>query len=358
MIGWQGSSLRFGNDVGGFLRNAYLALKKEVTSPFLPEWTVAMFAYRESPEILAQSIRALLKAVGRSTAIDVIVNGNEFLAVEAARFVDSLKLDGHGCLVSLRIWHVAQGDKAHAWNQYLYGIWEGAEMAFFVDGYVRVHPDALRKMSDAMSRDNHALAATGVPSQGSSALNMKTRILAEHGLHGNLHVIRGMTLEELRKRKFILPLGIYRTDSLIGAAMKFNLDPVRYGWDSQRIHVVADASWDHTPLSIAKPSDWAAHFKRMMRQGQGVFENLAIRRHLGIESQPLGALPETACELANVWMKNHPQECLAALLKQPLAVFSLNRIRRSRDWSDAAIPPRLLIQNIKHAPKDAVVHQS
>ena len=317
-----------------------------------------MFAYRESPEILAQSILALLKAVGPNTVIDVIVNGNELLAVEAARFVDSLKLDGHGCVVSLRIWHVAQGDKAHAWNQYLYGIWEGAEMAFFVDGYVRVHSTALARMSAAMARDNHALAATGVPSRGNSASSMKARMLAEHGIHGNLHVIRGVTLEKLREQKFILPLGIYRTDSLLGAAMKFNLDPVRYGWDSQRIHVVADASWDHTPLSVAKPSDWAAHFKRMMRQGQGVFENLAIRRHLGIESQPLGTLPETACELANVWMKNHQQEWFAALIKHPLAMLSLNRIRRPRDWSDAFIPPRLLVQNMKQSPKDAFVHQS
>ena len=329
-----------------------------MASPFLPEWTVAMFAYRESSGILVQSIRALLKAIDRNTVIDVIVNGNELLAEEIARFIDGQKLDGHDCLVSLRIWHVAQGDKAHAWNQYLYGIWEGAGMAFFVDGYVRVHPDALRKMSDAMEKDGHALAATGVPSRGSSASSIRERMLAEHGLHGNLHVIRGGALEKLREQKFILPLGIYRTDSLIGAAMKFNLDPVRFGWDSQRINVVPDASWDHTPLSVAKLSDWAAHFKRIMRQGQGVFENLAIRRHLGVEFQPLETLPETVCELANVWMEKYPQEFWGALLRHPLAALSLNRIRKTRDWSDAAIPPRLLMQNVKQAPKDAVSHQS
>ena len=328
------------------LKNAYLELRPCMPTPFLPEWAVVMFAYRESSEVLAQSIRALLLAIRRNTVIDIIVNGNEQLASEAARFVNGLKLNDHSISVSLRVWKVAQGDKAHAWNQYLYGIWEGAETVFFVDGYVRVHPTSLTRISDALARDNYALAATGVPSQGISAANMRRQLVAENGLHGNLHAIRGTILTILRQQKFILPAGIYRTDSLIGAAIKFNLDPTQYSWDPQRIHVVEDASWDHTPLSAVKLTDWITHFRRLTRQGQGVFENLAVRRHLSFYSRSLETLPETSRELVRQWMQNHPRELLEALVKHPLAALSLKRIKKKRDWSEAITPPFLMTKLI------------
>jgi len=328
-----------------------MGLKPGTRRPCLSEQSVAMFAYRESDEVLAQSIQALLKAVESNTVIDVIVNGNDTLALEAARFVDALRLDDHVASVSLRIWQVAQGDKAHAWNQYLYGIWEGAKIAFFVDGYVRVHPTALTHIAAAMASDVYAMAATGIPNQGRSAAKMKAQMLAEHGIHGNLHAIRGVTLEALRIREFILPLGIYRTDSLIGAAIKFNLDPTQYRWDPKRIHVVAEASWDHTPLSIVKYSDLRTHFRRLIRQGQGVFENLAIRRHLAIDAKPLETLPETADDLARIWIHNYPKELCEALMKHPLAAFSLQRIKKPRDWTKAIIPPRLLTQVVSGPKK-------
>lgn len=333
------------------LKNAYLGLKAGVPGSFSAEWSVVMFAHRESPEVLAESIKALLKAVKSNTTVDVIVNGNEPLALEAARFLDKLIPDDQPVSVSLRIWQVAQGDKAHAWNQYLYGIWEGAEVAFFVDGYVRVHPTALARISAAMADDDFALAATGVPSRGSSAASMKAQLVAQNGLHGNLHAIRGASLKALRQREFILPVGIYRTDSLIGAAIKFNLDPVQYRWEPKRIHVVTDASWDHTPLSIMKLSDLRTHFQRLIRQGQGVFENLAVRRHLSVDAKPLETLPETASDLARIWMQNHPLELREALVKHPLAVFSLQRVKQQRDWFKATIPPCLLAEFVSVSRK-------
>jgi hypothetical protein len=331
---------------GRGMKNAYLELKPAVSGLPLPEWTAAIFAFRESAEVLAQSIQALLAASEKVTLIDVVINGNERLAQETARLVDGLRFNTKAKPASLRIWQVEQGDKAHAWNQYLYGIWTGAGLAFFIDGYVKVHPHALARMGTVMADDHHALAATGIPTKGRSAEKMRTQLLADSGIHGNLHAIRGATLEDLRRRKFILPLGIYRTDSLIGAAIKFNLDPTQYRWDSHRIRVVADASWDHTPPSAMKPADLHSHFRRLLRQGQGVFENLAVRRHLSLNAQPLETLPETVHALVMGWMENHPQELRRALVKHPLSAFSLQHIKQKRDWSKANIPPRLLTQLI------------
>ena len=333
------------------LKKTYLNLKTRIPGDFASKWSIAMFAHRESSEVLTQSIKALLMAVKSDSIIDVIVNGNEPLALQMVRLLDNLVLDDQSASVSLRIWHIAQGDKAHAWNQYLYGIWEGAEIAYFVDGYVRVHSLALTRISAALAHDHFALAATGVPSQGSSAARMKAQLLAENGLHGNLHALRGASIMTLIQRKFILPVGIYRTDSLIGAAIKYNLDPTKYGWEPKRIKVVADASWDHTPLAIIKLSDLGIQFKRVIRQGQGVFENLAIRRHLSLDAKSLETLPETASDLARNWMQEYPLELLRTLVKHPLAAFSLQRIMKPKNWSKVSIPPNLLAcKKIEKAP--------
>ena len=328
---------------GSAARTVYLDLKPRDPNAISPEWTVAIFASRESATVLAQSIQALLRAIETYAFVDIIVNGNERLAQEIAEFVGGLRLD-LGKSLLLRVWEVAQGDKAHAWNQYLYGIWAGAELAFFVDGYVRVQRHAFTRIADAMRDDRHALAATGVPSQGRSAAKLRAQIIAENGIHGNLYSIRGMTLEALRREVFILPLGIYRTDALLGAAIKFNLDPVRYRWDPQRVRVVPDASWSHTPLSAMRPADWLAQLRRILRQGRGVFENLAIRRHLDIERRSLAMLPETAADLVNNWMESHPGEVWRAIVKRPLAAFSLRSVKRRIDWSKVGIAPRMLAE--------------
>ena len=179
---------------GVALRKGYLDLKLEAQQPFVPEWTVAIFSLRESARTLAESVRAVLTAIESDAIVDVIVNGNEPLAREVAGFVDGLKLNLARRLL-VRLWYVAEGDKAHAWNQYLYGIWPGAGLTYFVDGYVRVHRHAFTRIATAMAEDNHAQAATGVPSQGRSSARLRAEMQRSNGIHGNLYAIRAPILK-------------------------------------------------------------------------------------------------------------------------------------------------------------------
>ena len=323
------------------LRKGYVDLKLEVQQPFVPDWSVAIFSSRESPDTLADSVRAVLAAIERNAFVDIIVNGNEPLAQDIAGFVGRLKPNPAGRLL-LRVWYVAQGDKAHAWNQYLYGIWPGAGLAYFVDGYVRVHRHAFMRIATALAEDSHALAATGVPSQGHSSAKLRAEMQRSNGIHGNLYAVRAPVLEALRQRQFILPLGIYRTDPLLGAAIKFNLDPARHPWDRHRIRIVLDASWEHTPLSMTKPADLNTQLRRALRQGRGTFELLAIRQHLDMERNSLETLPETVTDLVSHWMAKQPGQFWRALARRPLSAFSLHGIKQKRDWSNATIPPRML----------------
>lgn len=327
------------------IRNIYLALRPPAVGSFVPEWAIAVFSSRESSTLLAQTIQALLRAAQRDSVIDIIVNGNDALAQEVSKFVGSLRANS-AKYVLLRVWLVARGDKAHAWNQYLYGIWAGADLAFFVDGYARVYPQAMTRIAAAMAEDTYALAATGVPSRGRSAGRLSAQLRAERGIHGNLYALRGAVLNTLRHKGFMLPLGIYRTDPLLGAVVKFNLDPARYRWDPRRVRVVSEASWDHTPLSVWKSADWPVQLQRVFRQGQGRLENLAVRRHLHLEGNLPETLPETRTELVTRWMEGHPRELWHALRRHPLAACSLFGVRRHKDWSGVGIPPQLLTQSM------------
>ncbi len=329
--------------MGKGMNEAYLALTAREARRVVPQWAVAIFSSRESIELLGQTILALLPAVVTSTFVDVVVNGNPALALQAARLVGELRSAGD-TLPRLRVWRVALHDKAHAWNQYVYGIWPGAERTFFVDGYVQVHPTAMRRLALTLDTDRHALAATGVPHRGRSAARLARQMEAGHGVHGNLYLLRGSVLNALRQRGFALPLGIYRSDALLGAVVKFGLDPTRHDWDPTRIHVVRGASWDHKPLSARKPADWLVQCRRLRRQGRGVFENLAARSHLALEHRSLEELPATASELIDHWMKHHPLEVWKALVHRPVAGLALSHLTRSRDWSNVRIPPKMMAE--------------
>ena len=270
-----------------------------------------------------------------------MVNGNKLLAFQTAKILNELQ-QSLGKTITIRVWHVALADKAHAWNQYLYGCRPAAQFAFFVDGYVRVHTHALDQLAAAMENNAHAHIATGIPSQGYSSAKLATKMKETRGIHGNLYVIRGTILDTLRQIGFILPLGIYRTDSLLGAAIKFNLDPSQHHWDKRRICVVEEASWDHTQLSLLDYKDVQTYFKRILRQGQGVFEIMAMRRHLETERQGLSSLPETVTEMVNNWMRKYPDDLRRVLVKRPIAVLSLGKVKQKRDWSNADTSPMLI----------------
>lgn len=325
------------------MKEAYFVLDPKRAKPAAPGWAVVILSSRESIEVLSRTIHTTAGVSGPDTLIDVVVNGNHALAQQASRYVEDIGATT-ACGPRLRVWNVVVGDKAHAWNQYVYGIWPGAERTFFVDGYVQVHPRAMNRLSEALDVDDHALAATGIPSSGRSAASLARQMEAERGIHGNLYLLRGQVLSSLRKQGFTLPLGIYRTDPLLGAAVKFNLDPTQYDWDPKRIRVVRDASWDRRPLSALSVGDWVTQFRRIRRQGCGVFESCAARRHLHVEHRPLGDLPGTASELIDLWMRGHPREVWRVLVKRPTASFALWSVRRSGDWSNVHVPPELMAE--------------
>ena len=303
-------------------------------------WGIAIFAARETVDDLERTLASALAASGPGTVVDILVNGNRSLAdalvelLASDRFVDERKR------TSVRVWFIALGDKSHAWNQYLDIIWPGSELAFFIDGYVRVQADALQLLAQGLASSPEHLAGTGVPTVGRSAQALRRQMLEHGGIHGNLFVLKRATMDRLRDIGFRLPLGLYRTDPTLGAALAFNLDPAESAWNPKgRILVHPSVSWSTRERSIWNLSDLSSQLKRLLRQGQGDLESLAVRSLFAERKQSPASLPRTAALLISEWATARPWQLAKALCRNPLAGLALRRVNSPRDWSAVSVPP-------------------
>ena len=306
--------------------------------------SVAIFASRESSHTLTLCVRAVFEASESvSTLVDVLVNGNRALADDVARELSQLK--PLNAPTTVRVWFIPLGDKAHAWNEYVHRLCGASKLHFFIDGYTLLHRDSLDAIDEGLASDVVALAASGVPTDGPSAHGLRNQMVRDGGIHGNLHALRGSTLAAIRANGIRLPLGIYRTDSLIGAVICFALDPARFEWDRHRIRVQQNASWslpiDHWWASTSLQT----RFKRMLRQAQGRLENCAIHDHLALKKRAPESLPVTAREMVDDWLSTHHKEALSLFVKHPLTGLAVRRLRRARTWTIASLSPILIVSD-------------
>lgn len=306
-------------------------------------WNVVVVLHRESVEQALQGLAAIRAASEAPLVVDLVVNGRHDLALALAKVLPDALPMASEC--TLRLWSIQVGDKANAWNEYVHRLWEGSGPAFFVDGYVRVRRDALARLAVRLARTPSALAAAAVPTQGRSAALLRAAMIRDGGLHGNLFALSERTLLGLRERAFRLPLGLYRVDATLGAALSFGLDPTTQQWQPQsRISVVSDASWDIAPSFWWRWGDLRATFKRRIRQAQGALENRAVRDRFAEQRQPIGSLPSSVFELVAEWRKGHTGEYRRLVLSRPTVAMAWRRLQSQREqpWRPAALEPQLV----------------
>lgn len=312
-----------------------------MTNPTSP-WSIAIFAARETTAGLALCVTAAIKAcTGRQAIINVLINGNAELADAFAIAANDLD---HAD-TRLRVWSIAAPDKAHTWNEFIYRIWEGDSTAFFIDGYAQVRPDALTALASCLAATPDALGATGVPTCGRSAAAIRAQMLRDGGIHGNLFAISAEAMQGIRKAGFKLPLGIYRTDPLIGSVLMFRLDPANHTWNPRRIVVVPDATWHVDGIEDITLKNVKSQFKRILRQAQGDLESKASREHLAVRRLPPQQLPLTIADMIAEWIKTQPTQARSLFLKRPLSLYAARKLAAPRDWSATAIAPQLVLDN-------------
>jgi hypothetical protein len=312
---------------------------------------LAIVMHRESEATAMAAVSAILDSAGRDPLLlDILVNGNPALADV---LVDRL----HGLVgpvadrVDLRLWHIALGDKANALNQYWLHLWPGTGHACMLDGYVRIDGQAQRRLAAALDTQPQALCAAAVPTMGHSAASLRRAMLRIGGLHGNLFCLRDRTLARLRDLGFRLPVGLYRTDATLGAALSFDLDPTTQRWEPQRRIVVTEsATWQVGAPAPGARAAVADHLKRRMRQARGVLENRAVHDLFEVRRQPLSALPATASALIAQWRACSPADFWRTLLLHPLAAWAYSRIEDRPAPDPDLLRPVLLLDSAAPRP--------
>jgi len=299
-----------------------------------PAWGLAIFASRESVNVLSQTLQAARQAAPAGTQIDVLVNGNPALAQGLAHTLSATQ--------SLRVWSIPLADKANAWNQYIHQIWSGEEIAFFVDGYVRLNPDAVELLGNAVEANVQALGGTGVPTMGRSAKTLRENMIINTGFHGNFCCIKGDTLRQMRDQKVRLPVGLYRTDALMGAFLCYALDPRSHDWEDFRIHVHPTASWQIDPAKWWRARDMHAYLKRYFRQMRGKLENAAFADHLANRRCSPADLPTTAREMVLEWVEQCQDQVALFCKGRPLVRLALHQISRRSLMAPTNTMPELI----------------
>ncbi|HEV8500015.1 MAG TPA: glycosyltransferase family A protein [Casimicrobiaceae bacterium] len=194
---------------------------------------------------------------------------------------------------------IALGDKCNAWNVFIHDTVPAQapmrEAYFFMDGDARATPGSFSVMLDALRAQPQAHAASAVPGSGRNRTRDAREIVEQHGLVANLYALRGTFVERLRTMGVHIPLALEGDDGLVGALVKWDLDPRSARFDDARIAPCADARFEFEPMSLTRPADWRVYWKRAVRYGRRRYEFQLLGARL--KSQGIAGLPRTITEL-------------------------------------------------------------
>lgn len=281
----------------------------------MTDLSIVIFSSREPAATVLQAIEhALLAAGSYSYQLHLFFNGDAQRANSLTELIRQ-----HYPQQSVQVWFFALADKANCMNQYWHQVKPAARMHFFVDGYVRLQPDSFSQLINA-HQTSAAHAFTGIPANGRSSAKLRQQMLSTGGIHGNLFMLPASSLEKLQQSQFYLPIGLYRTDSTLGALLCFNFQPESYPWQPELIQVVPEATWHFNNLHWYKLADIKTQLLRMRRQAVGAIENKAIKQHFSIEKKPARELPKLAVDMCLDYLEKFPIK-LQDYLKNPWTFY-------------------------------------
>jgi glycosyltransferase involved in cell wall biosynthesis len=254
-------------------------------------WPVMILAHNEEKHIVACLDSLFSAEYGRRFEIFVMANGctdsTETVVNEYSRAHEGVNL------ISIPL-----GDKNNAWNVFVHEVvpqrLPDREIYFFMDGDARACQRALTEMASGLRENPYAHAASALPTSGRSMRKDRADMLKDRGLVANLYSLRGTFVKELVRKKVRLPLKLEGDDGLLGALIKWDLDPGK-PWDTNRIVPCPKAGFTFESFPWTSPSHWGAYWRRMVRYGRRKYEFELLGKKL--KSEGIGALPADITEL-------------------------------------------------------------
>jgi len=254
-------------------------------------WPVMVLAHNEERHIEACLDSIFNADPGAPFQVYVMANGctdrTEELVSQYAR------REPRTHLVSIRL-----GDKCNAWNVFVHETvptqCPDQEIYFFMDGDARAIPGSFSAMASELRQEPQANAVGAPPASGRSMAHDRAELLQERGLVANLYALRGSFVDRCRLAGVRIPLRLEGDDGLIGALVRWDLDP-KQEMDPQLIVPCADAGFVFESFDPSRPANWRAYWKRMVRYGRRMYEFSLLGPRL--KAGGLAAMPRDIREI-------------------------------------------------------------
>ncbi len=250
-------------------------------------WPVMVLAHNEERHIAACLDSLFQGEPEADLQVYVMANGCTDRTEEIVRDYAQRKAQVH--LVSIRM-----PDKCNAWNVFIHEIArdKAADLPvyFFVDGDARIVPGALSRLAEGLERVPRAHAASAPPASGRNVERDRRDLIDGKLLVANLYALRGSFVEELQETGARLPLGLEGDDGLLGALIKWDLQPDRQEFDHDRIVPCPESGFVFESVSPLNPGEWRGYWRRAVRYGRRRYEFQLLGprlKRLGIKGLPV-----------------------------------------------------------------------
>jgi len=228
-----------------------------------PSWSLAVFAHNESGRIGAALQSIVQAAAGVDVEVWVLANGCTDATSDEVRACAAV-------LPDLWLAEIDVADKANAWNVYVHELItpERAgriETYFFMDGDVRLEPDALGRLAAALSTVPSAKAAGGMPATGRDRDSWRARMVKNGVLAGNLYALRATFLDRVRQRGIRMPVGLIGEDLFVSWLVATELGQSSGLEDGPQCIFSPEAEFSFRSLSPMRPDDYRTYARRKWR---------------------------------------------------------------------------------------------
>jgi glycosyltransferase involved in cell wall biosynthesis len=231
-------------------------------------WAVMVLAHNEAAHIVACLDSIYAAEPGQDFEIVVLANG---CTDNTEEIVEGYAQTHAG----VNLVHIDMPDKCNAWNVYIHDVIPSRasdhKVYFFMDGDARACSNAFSELARGLETDDYALAASAVPFSGRSMKRDQTNMVAERELVANLYALSRKFVKNLQLKQVRLPLGFEGDDGLIGALVKWDLDP-REQWDHRRLVPCPNAGFTFESISWLRWRDWKTYWRRRIRYARRHYE--------------------------------------------------------------------------------------
>jgi len=246
---------------------------------------VTVLAHNEEARI-GICLRSLIDQPGE---IHVVVNGSTDRTAEIARG-----------FAGVTVHEYRQGGKSRSWSRFVLDETETyADVHVFVDGDAEIARGSVQALADTLLADPHANACAGLPLNGRKVAAYRAAVVRDHGIFGDLYVLKGAFLERMKADGIRLPDDLIGDDGLIGAMAKTDLGDESH-WDDKRLIVAESAGWLCEPTRAFSPSSWRVQYRRMIAYSVRHFQNRIVSDIMRRDG-PAG-LPRALSALYGEWL--------------------------------------------------------